>query len=396
MFFHLTSTPILMVSVAIGALALIYSLECLLGTVPMRLKRSARPAERLPVAVLVPAHDEEAGIAATIASLKAELRPGDRLVVVADNCSDKTACLARLVGAEVAERHNPFLRGKGYALSAGMRHLQNAPCPFILIIDADCSVSRGSLDWLVDLSARTGQPVQARNVMVTRPEAPFSLKIAQFAFLVKNIVRPTGLARLGLPSPLQGTGMLFPWTVITQVELATEDVVEDLRLSFDLAQLGYRPVLCPEASVTSYFPDSAAGAASQRVRWEGGHLSTIRLSLGYLARPWSIGNSTALVFLLDRMVPPTTLLFLVLTGWTLTTLLLVQFGLQPAAVWVSAGALLLASSVTLLVWFVHGRSIVPLRSLPMIPLLAMRKAAFYKDLLMKPRSNAWVRTDRGK
>jgi cellulose synthase/poly-beta-1,6-N-acetylglucosamine synthase-like glycosyltransferase len=396
MIFDLLNAFIILVSSVVLALALIYSLECLLGAIPAPMKRYVRPEQRPSAAIVVPAHNEEAGIASTLAALKAELRPGDRLVVVADNCSDKTVCLARSAGVEVVERQNPFLRGKGYALSAGMRHLQHAPCPFVLIVDADCHIGPGTLDWLVTLSARTGQPVQARNLMTARPGASIDVRIAEFAFLVKNVVRSSGLARLGLPSPLQGTGMLFPWDVIRQVELATDDVVEDLKLSFDLAQMGYRPILCPEASVTSYFPDSAAGAVSQRLRWEGGHLNTIWQSLGHLARPNSVRSFPALVFLLDRMVPPTTLLFLAMTTWTLTTLLLWLLGFSPVALWLSAKAFLLASSVMLVVWYFRGRSILPARSLPMIPLLALRKLGFYKDLLIKPRPTTWVRTDRGK
>ncbi len=58
-------------------------------------------ASRAHVAVLVPAHDEAAGIGATLRAIQAQLAPGDRVLVVADNCSDDTAALARSADAEV-------------------------------------------------------------------------------------------------------------------------------------------------------------------------------------------------------------------------------------------------------------------------------------------------------
>jgi cellulose synthase/poly-beta-1,6-N-acetylglucosamine synthase-like glycosyltransferase len=79
------------------------------------------------LAVLVPAHNEEAGLCSTLESIKLELMPGDRLLVVADNCTDNTASLARSAGAEVIERCHLNNVGKGFALDYGLRHLDNSP-----------------------------------------------------------------------------------------------------------------------------------------------------------------------------------------------------------------------------------------------------------------------------
>jgi cellulose synthase/poly-beta-1,6-N-acetylglucosamine synthase-like glycosyltransferase len=68
------------------------------------------------VAVLIPAHNESAGIEATLRCLQAQLRAGDRVLVVADNCDDDTAAVARDAGAEVIERIDAIHRGKGFAL----------------------------------------------------------------------------------------------------------------------------------------------------------------------------------------------------------------------------------------------------------------------------------------
>src|SRR5690606_18431776 len=110
---------------------------------------------------LVPAHDESPGIATVVAQLRSELGPRDRLVVIADNCTDDTAELARAGGAEVLERRDPERRGKGYALSFGAEHLKSAPPDVVVIMDADCRVQRGTLRALAGRALDSGRPTQA-------------------------------------------------------------------------------------------------------------------------------------------------------------------------------------------------------------------------------------------
>ena len=89
--------------------------------------RVARQGARARVAVLVPAHNEATLIASTLASIRPQLREGDQLLVVADNCTDQTANLARAAGAHVVERQDQQRRGKGYALDFGVQHLRQSP-----------------------------------------------------------------------------------------------------------------------------------------------------------------------------------------------------------------------------------------------------------------------------
>src|SRR5437764_12013144 len=99
----------------------VLAVEALASLLPVR---PPVTGERPPCVALVPAHDEEAGIAATIANVREQLSPGDRILVVADNCTDRTAEAARKAGAEVAERADPDRRGKGFALDHGLRRLE--------------------------------------------------------------------------------------------------------------------------------------------------------------------------------------------------------------------------------------------------------------------------------
>ena len=73
--------------------------------------------------VAIPAHNEEAGIAATVRSCLAVDYPGElfEVLVIADNCEDQTAALARAEGASVLERTHPTDRSKGHRASVSFR-----------------------------------------------------------------------------------------------------------------------------------------------------------------------------------------------------------------------------------------------------------------------------------
>src|SRR5436305_1895550 len=104
------------------------------------------------------------------------------------------------------------------------------------------------------LAAVSGRPAQAAYTLDPPPGAGPRQLLAAFAFRVKNLVRPRGLDRLGLPCLLTGSGMAFPWAVIRSAPLAGGDIVEDMRLGVELALAGTPPLFCPEAEVAGEFP----------------------------------------------------------------------------------------------------------------------------------------------
>jgi glycosyltransferase involved in cell wall biosynthesis len=227
------------------------------------------------VVVLVPAHNESTNLVPTLADIKAQLRAGDRLLVVADNCSDDTADVASAAGVDVVVRHDPIRRGKGYALDFGIRHLSADAPDIVIIIDADCRLADGALDRLAAACALTHRPVQALDLMIAPDQSPINFKVAEFAWRVKNWVRPLGLRALGLPCQLMGTGMAFPWDIISSANLANKLIIEDMKLGLDLALAGSAPVFCPFPGVISDFPVTVDGAQIQRQRWEQGHIGAI-------------------------------------------------------------------------------------------------------------------------
>jgi len=177
--------------------SLVFFVECLCARSrgELLVTNGSRPR----IAVLVPAHDEETTIAATVAALRADLAETDRLLVVADNCSDGTAKAAAAAGAEIVERHDPSRHGKGYALAFGVEHLSKLPPDVVVIVDADCRVSANGLEQLARVAAQTGRPIQAEYLLTLPPKPDARSALSGLAFLVRNLVRPRGLHRLGLP-----------------------------------------------------------------------------------------------------------------------------------------------------------------------------------------------------
>ena len=349
---------------------------------------------RAAFAVLMPAHDEAVGIAAAIEAVRVQLGPRDRLLVVADNCRDATAAIARAAGAEVTERNDALRRGKGYALDHGVRWLERSPPAVVVIIDADCIVAPGALALLAQRCVATTRPVQALYLMHAPPGSGLGLRVAAFAWVVKNKLRPIGGAALGWPCQLLGTGMAFPWALIVNAPLASGHLVEDMELGIALARAGAAPVFCPQAFVSSVFPSDAAGALAQRTRWEHGHLSVLASTGPRLLAQALMRRDGALVALsLDLMVPPLAALALALGAalmfgaawWGLAS------DVRPFALAVFAFALF-GAGVTM-AWWRGGRHLVSLRELLALPLYVAAKIPIYVRLFTK-RQVEWVRTKR--
>jgi cellulose synthase/poly-beta-1,6-N-acetylglucosamine synthase-like glycosyltransferase len=316
------------------------------------------------------------------------------VLVVADNCSDATAERARAAGAQVVERFHASDRGKGFALAFGVDHLRADPPSAVLIVDADCELAPGSLDVLVAELERTRRPVQALYLMTAPADARLARRLAQFAWRVRNWARPAGWHRLGLPCQLMGTGMAFSWDMLRDAPLANASIVEDMKLGIELAKTGQAPVFCERALVTSQFPDTAAASATQRTRWEHGHLEMILREVpSMLARALSRGDGRLLGLALDLSVPPLALLAGLLA---LDAVLALAAGFCGAGFGpvVAAGVLLAVFVVSVLgAWFVRGRDLVRFTELMSVPWYILAKVPVYLRFIVK-RQRTWVRTDR--
>lgn len=350
---------------------------------------------RCRVAVLLPARNESLSIIPTLDDIKAQLGLSDRLLVVADNCTDDTAAIARMAGAEVVERHDLERIGKGYALDYGLRHLDKHPPDIVVMVDADCRLGAKAIDLLTSKCAATGRPVQSLYLMTALEGSKINHQVAEFAWRVKNWVRPLGLACLKQPCQLMGAGMAFPWRIIRDAQLASAWIVEDVRLGLELAAAGHPPVFCPAAVVTSQFASSERGAESQRRRWEHGHILTILKEVPYsfftaIAR----GNFPLLVLALDLLVPPLSLLAILAMLAFVITGVAMLLGFGAGAFIVSAACLGCFATSVCIAWQKYGRGVMP--SLLSIPGYIFAKMGLYRQILSGKMTVGWIGTDRGR
>ncbi len=367
----------------------VFAAECIAGFAGAGAAR-ATPAPP-PFVVIMPAHDEAAGIGRAITAVRGQLRPCDRLLVVADNCTDDTAAIARGLGAEVVERRNSVERGKGHALAFGCAALAGSPPDIVIVLDADCWPEPDALLRLA-AAAATGDVVQGRYELATPAGAGTAAQVSGFAFAVKNVVRQRGLQRLGGPALLQGSGMAFPWAVFRGAPLASANLVEDMELGIALARAGDRIRFLDGARFGSA-ASSRDATVTQRTRWEHGTLAT-----GWRAAPglWGAalrGRPRLALLALDLIVPPLALL---------AALVLAAIGIAGGAALIGGSVLpvlaaltlgMMLSGAVLLGWLAVGRQHLSPATLAGVPAYMLWKLPIYLRLAGR-RQRLWVRTHR--
>jgi len=369
--------------------------ECLAACLPRRARAPGRvDALDAPRAVvLVPAHDEQDCLGAALSSLKPELGPRDRLLVVAHNCKDRTAAVARAAGALVLEARDAGTGGKPDALKAGLAHLDADPPDVVVIVDADCRVAPGAIRTLIQAAAESGGPVQGDyRFAASAGEAEGSL--SSLALLVKNVVRPLGLTNLGLPCLLNGAGSAYPFEQLRHAPHGQGSIAEDYQLAVDLALRGHAPRFVPEARVTSVLPERRDAALRQRRRWEHGHLALVFRTAPLLVLRGLTRARIGLVAMgLDLCVPP--LAFLVLAWGVSALVALADLALTGArtAAWTAlgAGALLVVAVLAGVARFAGARA--ALDVLWLAPRYVLWKLPLYLGFFRK-RETRWRKTER--
>jgi cellulose synthase/poly-beta-1,6-N-acetylglucosamine synthase-like glycosyltransferase len=414
--------------IALGLLVPIAVLfiECSAALLPDRVESGVKSLPPLRVAVLVPAHNEASGIEATLETILPQLTPQDCLVVIADNCIDETALIAkrcceeyidqlrsqsevpvlpnsgkapseRPFGVLIVERNDPDpkRRGKGYALDYGLRSIEGDPPDVVVMIDADCIVESGTIERIAGLAASVARPVQATYLMEQPANPGPKDSVSALSFMVKNLVRPSGLARLRLPCLLTGTGMAFPWSAIASAPLASGNIVEDMQLGIDLAIAGIAPIFCQEAKVISRLPQQQEAAKSQRKRWEHGHLQTLLTQVPrLLSAAVRQQRFDLFAIALDLCIPPLSLLVMLWVVVTGGALFAGAFGASwiPTIFLAIEGLLVFISIVG--AWVKFGRDDFPVRTLLAVPKYILGKIPLYLAFIIGKRETIWNRTKR--
>jgi hypothetical protein len=233
------------------------------------------------VAVLMPAHDEEAAISAAVAGLRAQDHPAHLLdlIVIADNCTDRTAALAAAAGATVWDRRAPDAPGKPQAISWAIERLwrELPETEVVVIVDADCAASPNLCSTIAGEILRGAEAVQVP-YEVSNPSASPTAALRAAGFSLKHVIRARGRARLGLSCSLFGTGMGFSAPLLRRIPWP-QSVTEDTELFVRLTRAGYHVAYAGGARVTSPMPVSAEQASEQQLRWESGNAQLARREL---------------------------------------------------------------------------------------------------------------------
>lgn len=297
----------------LGALALALALPgsfylLLLTLAALRPAAPARtPDERqraLRLAIVVPAHNEAQGITRTLHSLQAQvaLWPNTRLLVVADNCSDETAAVARAAGAVVLVRDDPLHRGKGQALRHAFAALGDR-VDWLLVVDADTDVA-GNFIGAMRAAMQDGVDALQCRYGMRDPDQSAAARLTELALGAWNLLRPRGRMALGLSAGILGNGFALSRRTLDRVPYLAESIVEDVEYHHLLIEAGLRVHFVDATTVLGDMPLAATAAGAQRARWEGGRLGLLLTRGPALLRRLLQGQWRLADPLLDLMLPP--------------------------------------------------------------------------------------------
>jgi hypothetical protein len=236
--------------------------------------------------ILIPAHDEESGLATTLCSIRNVDYPTDHVhvVVIADRCHDATATVARSSGVQCLERSDGT-PGKGAAIAWAVDRLRTRDTDYdaLVIVDADTVVDAHLLD-AYDVALRNGHEIQQGYNYLSNPwETPFTRIIAVTSVL-RNALFYGGKERLGLSSMLSGTGMCFSRRVLDRYHWTALSVGEDWEFSVLLLLNGETIHFNRHARTMARESKGFRQASSQRLRWASGRQAVAGNGSGNLIR----------------------------------------------------------------------------------------------------------------
>jgi 1,2-diacylglycerol 3-beta-glucosyltransferase len=345
--------------------------------------------------IVVPAHNEEHEIAQTVASLKALDYAVDRVrvIVVADNCTDRTAEVAAAAGARVLVRQDLENRGKGQALSYAFRKcLDEGFADAVVVVDADTVVTPNLLRAFASRLEQGAQVLQA-DYGVRNVKSSWRTRLMTIALAAFHGVRSLARERLGLSCGLRGNGMAFSQRLLRAQPPSAFSIVEDLEYGLQLGYAGIRVQYVPEATVRGYMAVSEQGSRSQRRRWERGRQALVRQHVPRLLRQaWRNRDWMLFDLALDLVVPPLGQILLITLAGLAVSVLAVGFGSSIAA-WLWTASLAGLSIHVLKAWAVSGAGAAGLLDLMWVPAYVVWKMTLrFRDKGRTPEE--WVRTTR--
>ena len=234
---------------------------------------------------IIPAHNEESVVANLVESLKNQEYPKELLdiYVIADNCTDNTAQVAKDAGAIVYERFDSARKTKGYALQWFLKQKieENADYDAFFIFDADNIVDK---DFTKNMNKKLCQGedvVQGYRDIKNPTDSWITGGYALFYWMMHRLYH---LSRynLGLSALLNGTGFMVRFDVIKPDGWNTETLTEDIEFSLKRIIAGSKVGWATDAIVYDEQPTGFKQSWSQRSRWTVGHIQCMQKYTGSL------------------------------------------------------------------------------------------------------------------
>lgn len=240
---------------------------------PLKVKKDHR------FMAIIPAHNEETVVTNLIESLKQQNYNKDLydIYVIADNCTDDTARVAKEAGAIVYERFNQSQKTKGFALNWFLQQKikEDAPYDAFFVFDADNIVDQ---DFIKNMNIKLcqGEDVVQGYRDIKNPTD--SWVTAGYAIFYWTMHRFYHLARynLGLSPLLNGTGFMVKFDVIKPNGWDTKTLTEDIEFSLQRIIKGKKLGWATNAIVYDEQPVGFKQSWSQRSRWTVGHMQCIK------------------------------------------------------------------------------------------------------------------------
>ena len=360
---------------------------------------SARPASppgssrKMFFDIIVPAHDEAAGIGKTISSLQRLSWPSAqyRIVVVADNCTDATASISREAGATVLERQDLTRRGKGYALAHAFTWSRSAGlADAVAVVDADSVVSANLLESFAARIEAGACALQAHYGVLNATDS-WRTRLMAIALGSIHKVRSRARERMGLSCGIRGNGWCVTHALLDKMPYRSFSLTEDIEFGIDLGLAGYRVAYCDESHVNGEMVTTEHSARSQRQRWEGGRIGLIREKVPALLRAAVARHSLVCLDLaFDLLVLPLSYMVVNVAG-IITLGVLNPDGFRSALLMVGLIDLLALAVYVCRGWMLSGIGIVGIWDLLRVPAFL-----FWKLLIIRfhPKPNTWIRTER--
>ncbi len=352
-------------------------------------------------AFIIPAHNEEKIIAKTIYSLSGLIYPKNLydVFVIADNCTDSTASLARSLGVTVLERTNNTEKGKGYALRWAFDQVLASKKDYnaVIVVDADSLISGNYLEVMNYYLEHGSRVIQSSDLVLPEP-GNWSVEATRIGFLLFNYVKPLGRKVLHFNMGLRGNGMCFDTRILKEIPWQAWSLTEDVEYGLILIFHGIKIAFAPEATVLAQMPIDASNAESQRSRWEIGRFQIIRAYASkFFFESFRKGSISHFDTFIDLITPPFVNMMFIISSIFMVSLLFWLVGFISIELFLLWGTLVALGIAYLFLGLYIAKAEKSLyRSLLHLPVYAFWKLKVYMKALKNGKEVKWIKTERDK